>query len=78
MLRREELKKQKTFSKYNDKQWFDSGMNFLLSFEIFNVPELYHYDESNGEKIFIKKIESLDDLENIYTAITNKNFEYVD
>jgi hypothetical protein len=73
MLKEEELKNQKTFLKYDNHTYYDELFDFQIKFEI-NFAIFSLHNEVDGSTRFLKYINDLDDLKNVYEAITDKNF----
>ena len=74
MLKEKHLVNQKTFRSGQDANvWFDENFEFQIKFDEFGGT-LYFHEEIDGKTIFIKRLRSLNDLANVYEAITELKF----
>jgi hypothetical protein len=71
-----DLENQKTFYKSSENVWFDGKFDFkLVKNEKYNEFILYSHNESDGSTWYLKRIENINQLKNIYEALTSCIFE---
>jgi len=79
MLSVNDLTKQKTFTPYrNDDgtvtEWYSEHFEYQIKLYDNNIFILSHHCEIDGSTWSINKLKSLDDLKNVYEAITDGKF----
>ena len=77
MTMQEELDKLKTFGRENDGNYCDRW-EFSIVKNICSKTEQWdfcHFNEVDGSLYFIKHLKDIDDLRNVYKAITDKELE---
>lgn len=70
MITEEQLETLKEFGKEEDGSYCDRW-EFSIK-KHYDDWCFWHFNEVNGELYFIKKLKSMEDLKNVYRAITNK------
>lgn len=71
-----DLENQKTFYKSSENVWFDGKFDFkLIKNEKYDEFILYSHNEMDGSTWYLKRIENINQLKNIYEALTSRIFE---
>jgi hypothetical protein len=76
MLTEQELKGLLDFGKEEDGDYCDRWQFTIRRNPNSSVWSFYFFNEVDGELFFIKKLKDLEDLKNVYHAITNKVLAY--
>jgi len=71
----EQLETLKEFGKEEDGSYCDRWEFSIKKY--YDDWAFWHFNEVNGDLYFIKKLKSMEDLKNVYKAITNKPLKLI-